>query len=217
MMKSLVLILAAIVLCMGTMAGEIWVPAPPNISIVYTNQSFSNSITINTNFVYVTGASSNTMNGVYSWNGAAYTNGYGSVGYNGASNYWWNGVSAVIFTNPIVGSIGLFATNGSTAGFSGTFSVQYSNVFGITYTNSQITINPKLHTFQLFSTATGTNSVNAIWDRTIDGVNWFPFQTNTWTSSSNFEFYVSGKWAQFRCRLTPQGTNGAVFANYIGE
>jgi hypothetical protein len=84
-------------------------------------------------------------------------------------------------------------------------------------TNTQETFKSTYHTVQIFYTVNGTNSTTVTLDRTIDGLNWIPYSTNTFTTSSNAEYTLVGKWSQFRFRSSFGATNGIEQINYISQ
>jgi hypothetical protein len=99
----------------------------------------------------------------------------------------------------------------------------FTNSTILTFTNSQTVTNIQgskesiQHTLDIFGSMTGTNAVIANLDSTIDGANWIPQSTNTISTNGFSEVKLTGKWAQFRWRLTALTTNGTVIENYMAQ
>lgn len=87
----------------------------------------------------------------------------------------------------------------------------------VTYTNKQNSAMSRYHTFQFFCTQTGQGTNTVYLDRTIDGSNWIPVVTNTFTASGVYELNNEGKWAQYQWRVTSGATNATLVATYMSQ
>lgn len=102
--------------------------------------------------------------------------------------------------------------------------IVYTNVYANSFTNTSIATNIQSCTFTFYNTfhyiyaPVGTNaSVTVNLDRTIDGSNWFPYQTNTVASNVVSEVTAVGKWAAYRIRSSVIATNASLTINYMGQ
>lgn len=75
----------------------------------------------------------------------------------------------------------------------------------------------KLHTFELTMASVGNTNLYTIYlDRTLDGVNWVSWYTNSAIGSTNGDLLLSGTWQQFRARLVVTNANDTVTLTYQG-
>jgi len=88
-----------------------------------------------------------------------------------------------------------------------TNNLSFTATNGVTVTNTQTTAASVYHTFHFVYTATGTNTTSIVTERTIDGSNWIPVVTNTFTATGTAEAQYTGKWVTYRFRATFQNTN----------
>ena len=102
--------------------------------------------------------------------------------------------------------------------------IVYTNVYANSFTNTLIATNVQSCTFTFYNTfhyvysPAGTNvSATVNLDRTIDGSNWFPYQTNTVASNFVSEVTAVGKWAAYRIRSSVIATNAILTINYMGQ
>jgi uncharacterized membrane protein len=129
-----------------------------------------------------------------------------------------------ILLSIILLSVGLCKVNaGELSRFSSQFTTIYTNSTSYTLSNSAATnvqtlIPSVSHTYQLFATTVGTNSVTATLDRTIDSANWIPATTNTISTNGIAEYTFTGKWTQARWRISAANSNNAtVLVVYMGQ
>jgi hypothetical protein len=95
----------------------------------------------------------------------------------------------------------------------------YSNITATTtFTNVFETKYSIYHTFELFSTGAGTNTVTMSLDRTIDNTNWITCVNNaSVTNGTPFETNYTGKWWSYRIRVTAIATNDTIEWLYMGQ
>ena len=88
----------------------------------------------------------------------------------------------------------------------------------VTFTNTITTAYSTYHTFQLFSTALGTNTITGSLDRSIDSVNWVNVvNAAAVTNGTPFETNTTGKAWAYRWRVTVWSSNATVTELYMGQ
>ena len=97
-------------------------------------------------------------------------------------------------------------------------SAALTNTTPLTFTNTEYTPRAIYTTFHLISSTTGSNTITAGVDRSIDGNYWFTV-TNSMYMSSNTVQEVSavGKWTYWRIRWSAGATNGFVQYNVMTQ
>jgi len=225
-MKYISVFMVALALCLTAKAGELFFPNPASTKIVYQYTIFSTNYApevFNTNYLVISGASNATLNVAYAWNSRtnAYTNTtIGAIGYKSSllTNFWFAASNAIVFTNASGATLGdAWATNGYLP-FEGGLYVDYSNIplSTLAYTNSISVIASKQQTIQWFYTSAGTSATTIYIDRTTD-TNWLQYTNTAYTTSSNGEFAVVGKWSQYRFRVSTLATNCSLNAALLAE